>query len=392
MAENEEQAPSIAAWSFPTRILYGVGAAGTTPDEAKKLGATKALIVTDPGVRSAGIVEPVEKALADAGIESSVFDGISSNPLESEVLGAADAFTKSKADLVVAIGGGSPLDVGKLVRLAATHPMPLAQYDDAVGGDAKVTEAMPPMIAIPTTAGTGSEVGRSGVVTIQATNRKTVIFAPSLIPSVAILDPEVTATMPPRTTAATGMDALTHCIEAYCAIGDHPMADAIALEGIALIAKHLENAVHDGKDLDARGAMLKASMMGAVAFQKGLGACHSLAHPLSAEHGMHHGLANALCLPAVLDFNRSAIPSKVSIVARLLGARGGDKETLAFECAGAVRALRKKTGLPDGLEAAEIPEDDLERLAGLAFEDVCHQLNPRPCSVEDLASLYKASF
>ena len=216
--------------------------------------------------------------------------------------------------------------------------MPLALYDDAANGSALIVNPLPPMIAIPTTAGTGSEVGRSGVLTIQATNRKTVIFAPSLIPNVAILDPVLTVALPPRTTAATGMDALTHCIEAYCALGDHPMADAIALEGVALVAKHLHTAVQDGNDLAARGAMLKAAMMGAVAFQKGLGACHSLAHPLSAENGMHHGLANALCLPAVLDFNRGAVPLKIARIAGLLGARGEDKETLAFECAGAVRS------------------------------------------------------
>ena len=379
-------------WSFPTRILFGEGASDSLADEVKALGGTKVLFVTDEGVRNAGIVDPLIENLAEAGIESAVFDQISSNPLESEVLAATDAYRAAEADLVVAVGGGSPMDVGKIVRLAATHPLPLAQYDDAIGGGAKVTRALPPMVAIPTTAGTGSEVGRSGVVTLQATNKKTVIFAPSLIPSVAILDPKVTETMPPRTTAATGMDALTHLIEAYCAQGDHPMADAIALEGIRLCAEYLERAVHDGKDLEARGAMLKASMMGAVAFQKGLGACHSLAHPLSAEHGLHHGLANALCLPAVLDFNRSAVPERIGTIAKILGARGDDTETLAFECSGAVRALRKKIGLPDGLSSVEVPEENLPRLANLAYDDVCHQLNPRECTAEDLLALYRASY
>ena len=379
-------------WSFPTRILFGEGSSESLPDEVKALGGTKVFFVTDEGVRGAGIVEPLVQRLADAGIESAVFDQISSNPLESEVLAATDAYRKAGADVIIGVGGGSPLDVAKIVRLAATHPLPLAQYDDAIGGDAKVVDDVPPMVAIPTTAGTGSEVGRSGVVTLQATNRKTVIFAPRLLPNVAILDPEVTQTMPPRTTAATGMDALTHLIEAYCAKGDHPMADAIALEGIRLCAEYLERAVRDGKDLEARGAMLKASMMGAVAFQKGLGACHSLAHPLSAEHDLHHGLANALCLPAVLDFNRSAVPERIGAIAKILGARGDDTETLAFECSGAVRALRKKIGLPDGLGAVEVPEDSLPRLANLAYDDVCHTLNPRECTAEDLLSLYRASF
>jgi alcohol dehydrogenase class IV len=247
------------------------------------------------------------------------------------------------------------------------------------------------MVAIPTTAGTGSEVGRAGVVTIEETNRKVIIFAPSLIPGVAVLDPEMTASMPSKTTAATGFDALTHCIEAYCAKGDHPMCDAIAIEGIELAATHLESAVNDPKNLEARGAMLKAAMMGAVAFQKGLGACHALAHPLSAEADLHHGLANALCLPAVLDFNRSAVPERIARVARLVGARGDDAETLAFECSGAVRALRERLGLPDGLGTVGIEESTLGTLAQLAMEDVSHQLNPRTCTVDDMLALYKAS-
>lgn len=378
-------------WSFPTRILFGEDSSAALATEAKNLGGTRALFVTDPGIRGAGLIDPLVALLKEAGLESVVFDGISSNPLETEVLAAADAYRQADANLVIGVGGGSPLDVAKLVRLAVTHPMPLAQYDDAIGGDAKIVNDVPPMIAIPTTAGTGSEVGRSGVVTIQATKKKTVIFAPRLMPNVAILDPKLTETMPPRTTAATGMDALTHCIEAYCALGDHPMADAIAYEGIRLIAANLENAVHDGHDLAARGAMLKASMMGAVAFQKGLGACHSLAHPLSAEFDLHHGLANALCLPAVLDFNRSAVPKKIATIARLLGARGEDNATLAFESSGAIRALRKKIGLPDGLAAADVPEDALVRLANLAYDDACHSLNPRPCTAEDLLTLYRAS-
>lgn len=378
-------------WSFPTRVVFGVGSVDETGAEAMRLHGKKALIIADEGVAAAGLLEPVTASLDAAGVAHETFTGVTSNPLESEVLSAADAYRKAGADLLIAVGGGSPLDVAKLVRVAATHPLPLAQYDDAIGGDALIKNPVPPMIAIPTTAGTGSEVGRSGVLTIQATNKKTVIFAPKLLPDVAILDPKLSETMPPRTTAATGFDALTHCIEAYCAQGDHPMADAIALEGIRLAASHIETAVHDGKDLDARGALLKAAMMGAVAFQKGLGACHSLAHPLSAEAHMHHGLANALCLPAVLDFNRSAVPGRIAEIAQILGARGDDTETLAFECSGAVRALRKKVGLPSGLGDAGIEEGALEKLAALALEDGCHQFNPRACTDEDMLALYRAS-
>jgi len=378
-------------WSFPTRVLVGQGSAQDTGAEAKRLGGTRALIVSDPGVAGAGILEGITASLEAAGLHVSRTTDISGNPLEAEVLGATDAYRTAEADIVIGVGGGSALDVAKLVRVLATHPLPLAQYDDAKGGDRLITEPVPPMIALPTTAGTGSEVGRSGVVTLQATNQKTVIFAPSLMPNVAILDPLLSVSLPPRATAATGIDALTHCIEAYCAKGHHPMADAIALEGIRITVENLAHAVHDGKDLKARAAMLEAAMMGATAFQKGLGACHSLAHPLSAETGMHHGLANALCLPAVLDFNRQVIPERIAQIARIMGARGDDVETLAFECSGAVKALRRNVGLPDGLGDEGIEEDALPKLAELAMADACHHMNPRECTAEDMLALYRAS-
>lgn len=377
-------------WSFPTRIVFGEGAAMQCGSEALRFGGRRALLVADEGIEAAGPLGPIRGALDATGVAHDSVLNISSNPLESEVLSAARAFDAFKADIVIGVGGGSVLDVAKLVRLAATHPAPLALYDDAVGGGENIVGPLPPMIAIPTTAGTGSEVGRSGVITIQATNRKTVIFSPLLLPDVAILDPGVTQTMPPMMTAATGMDALTHLVEAYCSVGDHPMADAIALGGIRLCHRSLHAAVEDGKDLKARGEMLKAGMMGAVAFQKGLGACHSLAHPLSTEFGMHHGLANAICLPAVLDFNRSAIPDRIAEIARQLGVRSDDASTLSFECAGAVRALRGAIGLPSDLRSQGVEESDLPRLAALAYADACHQLNARSCSEGDLLALYKA--
>ena len=382
---------NLVLWSFPTRVVSGEGAAVQCANEARQLGGTRVLVVSDRGIEAAGLLEPIRKVLDDGGLSHTSVLEISSNPREAEVLAAARAFQEFGADVVLAVGGGSVLDVAKLVRLAATHPGPLAQYDDAIGGSARIVEAVPPMIAIPTTAGTGSEVGRSGVVTIEATNAKTVIFAPSLLPNVAILDPLMTVTMPAFITAATGMDALAHCIEAYCAIGDHPMADAIALGGVRLCHQSLKTAVEEPTDLRARADMLKAAMMGAVAFQKGLGACHSLAHPLSTEFGLHHGLANAICLPAVLDFNRVVIPERIAEIARQLGVRSTDEGTLSFECAGAVRALRRSIGLPSDLRSQGIEEGDLPRLAGLAHKDVCHQLNPRPCSDDDLLALYKAS-
>ena len=381
----------LVYWSFPTRVVVGEGATAQCGNEANLLGAERVLLVSDRGVEQAGLLEPVRAALDAAGLPHESALDISSNPLETEVLGATRVYTDFKANLIVGVGGGSVLDVAKLVRLASTHPGPLAEYDDAIGGDAKIKGPLPRKIAIPTTAGTGSEVARSGGVTIQATNRKTVIFSPLLLPEVAILDPVMTQTMPPGMTAATGMDALTHCIEAYASIGDHPMADAIALGGVRLCHRSLKAATDDGNDLQARADMLKAAMMGAVAFQKGLGACHSLAHPLSAELGMHHGLANAICLPAVLDFNRAAVPERIAEIARQLGVRGTEESTLAFECAGAVRALRKSVGLPSDLRSQGIEEGDLPKLAALAFADSCHTLNPRHCTEDDFLALYKAS-
>jgi len=382
----------LVLWSFPTRIVFGRGAAAQIGIETLQLAGQRALIVADRGIEAAGLLVPIRSSLDQADVLHETVLDVSSNPLEAEVLGAAKAFDAFGADIVIAVGGGSVLDVGKLVRVAATHPAPLSQYDDATGGSENIVGPLPPMIAIPTTAGTGSEVGRSGVVTMQATNRKTVIFSPLLLPEVAILDPVLSRTMPPVTTAATGMDALTHCVEAYCSVGDHPMADAIALGGVRLCHESLQAAVENGDDLEARGDMLKAAAMGAVAFQKGLGACHSMAHPLSTEFGMHHGLANAICLPAVLDFNRSAIVDRIAEVARQLGVKSDDPSTLSFECAGAVRALRATVGLPSGLHSQGIEEEDLPKLAALAYADSCHELNPRRCTESDLLSLYQACF
>lgn len=377
----------FTVWSFPTRILFGVGVVGQTGAEARRLGASRALIVTDKGVVRSGLLEPVAASLRKEGVEVAVFDDVLGNPIEKNVHDGVAAFREARADLVVALGGGSPLDVGKLVRLGVNHTRPLVDYDDATGGDRFITPDVPPMLAIPTTAGTGSEVGRSGVVTLDVNHRKTVIFSPHLLANAALLDPEMTRSMPAFLTAATGFDALTHCVEAYVAKGDHPMADGIALEGIRLAAAHLERAVSHGNDLDARGGMMKAAMMGAVAFQKGLGACHSLAHPLSSECGLHHGLANALCLPPVVEFNVAAAGPRLARVAALLG---GPEDAAA--CADAIRALRTRIGLAAGLEKAGVPRDKLDALADLAAQDACHACNPRPCSREDLRQLYEASF
>jgi 4-hydroxybutyrate dehydrogenase len=377
-------AESIVTWSFPTTIVFGVGAVSTVAAHVKRLGASRALVVCDPGVVRVGIAARVRSLLADGGVDAAVFDKVDPNPVESNVSDGVAAYRSHDAGCVVSVGGGSPLDVGKLIALKVTHDRPLADYDDATDGGNLIGPNVPPIVTIPTTAGTGSEVGRSGVVTLAATGRKTVIFSPYLLAKAALLDPELTRSMPARVTAATGFDALTHCLEAYCSTGDHPMADAIALGGLELCAKNLGRAVLQGDDLGARGAMMKAAMMGAVAFQKGLGACHSLAHPLSSEKGMHHGLANALCLPAVVDFNQSAAPERLERVRSLL-------DPAAKTCGDALRGLRKRIGLPEGLRAEGVGESDIEKLSLKAIEDACHRSNPRPVTREDLAALYRAS-
>jgi 4-hydroxybutyrate dehydrogenase len=375
---------TTVTWSFPTTVVFGNGSIATLGDHIKRIGATRALVVCDPGVVKAGIAERVKKVLEGAGIPALVFDKVDPNPIEPNVVDGVAAFRSHNADVIVSVGGGSPLDVGKLVALKTTHDKPLAEYDDATGGDRFITSNIPPIINVPTTAGTGSEVGRSGVVTLKATGRKTVIFSPYLMAKAAILDPELTVSMPPRVTAATGFDALTHCIEAYLSLGDHPMADGIALAGIELCAKHLVRAVEAGADLVARGAMMKAAMMGAVAFQKGLGVCHSLAHPLSSEKNLHHGLANALCLPAVCDFNNAVVPDRIERVRRTV-------DLNATSLSNALRAMREKIGLPSGLSAEGVTKADIPKLADKAMEDACKACNPRPVTRDDIVKLYELS-
>ena len=339
---------ALVSWSFPTSIVFGNGALATLADKVRALGKKRVLVVADRGVVAAGVVARVTAALGD--IPSRVFDAVDPNPVEKNVTDGVAAFREHQADIIVSVGGGSPLDAGKLIALATTHHRPLQEYDDAIGGDAHIGPDVPPIITIPTTAGTGSEVGRSGVVTL----------------------------------AATGFDALTHCLEAYCSKGDHPMADAIALGGLELAADFLAKAVHDPNDLEARGAMMKAAMMGAVAFQKGLGACHSLAHPLSSEKGMHHGLANALCLPAVVAFNAPAIPERLERCRKIIDASAKDIEA-------AVIAFRTRVGIQGGLGAHGVTKADIEKLSAKAFEDACHRSNPKETSREDLAKLYEAA-
>jgi 4-hydroxybutyrate dehydrogenase len=383
----------ITEMSFPTRIVFGAGAIREVPNHLARLGVKRPLVVADRGVAAAGLLARLTAALEGAHLAFAAFDGVEANPTGATVERGLAAYREGGCDGVVALGGGSPIDAGKGVRLLASHALPLAQYDDAKDGWRLVTNPMPPMIAIPTTAGTGSEVGRSFVVTLEETGRKTVIFAPALMPSVAVCDPELTYGLPPPITAATGMDAFTHNLEALCAKGFHPLADALARKGIELCGRFLVRAVRDGLDEEARASMMIAAITGAAAFQKGLGAAHALAHALTPVAGVHHGLANSIVLPSVMEFNLSAAAAPLAEAAVALGeAPSEDREWLARRAVERVRALQRDAGLPTSLRQVGVKESQLPLITQKAFEDASHLGNPRPCQPADLEALLHAAF
>ncbi|MGZ3446998.1 MAG: iron-containing alcohol dehydrogenase, partial [Myxococcaceae bacterium] len=313
-------------------------------------------------------------------------------PTERDVFAGLEAYRTGGCDGIIALGGGSPLDAAKLVQLLTSHAPPLSQYDDATGGDRFVVHPLPPLIAIPTTAGTGSEVSRSGVAFLQDTQRKTVIFAPALLPRVAICDPELTYGLPPRATAATGLDAFTHCLEAYLSNGFHPLADAVAIDGIRRVARSLPVVMQEPTHLHARLDMMIAAMEGAMSFQKGLGNAHALAHALTPIAGLHHGLANAVVLPSVMAFNRDAVRARLARVAIAMGEpTGALEDVLAGVAIDRVRRLVADVGLPTRLSQAGVKEQDLPRVAELAFRDASHQGNPRPTTEADLLDIARAA-
>jgi alcohol dehydrogenase class IV len=370
---------STATFAFPTTILFGPGTIQRLPEILEQRNLRKPLLVTDAGLARTRVYEKVSALLPRAVI----FSGVEPNPTEKNVLDGVAAYRANGCDCLVALGGGSPLDAAKAIRLKVTHQLPLAEYDDLLDGAQFITSNLPPYIAIATTSGTGSEVSRSTVITVAATNRKTVIFSPYLIPSVAIADPELTLALPPHITAGTGMDAFTHNVEAYISVGFHPICDAVALEGARFAWENLPKVMAQPSDLEARSNMMMSSIMGAIAFQKGLGATHSLAHPLSSDCGMHHGTANAVMLPFVLEFNKPAVAGRLSELVARFG--GGD-------IAERVRELNRAVGIAPRLRDFAVRQEQLPALADKAIQDGCHQLNPRPCSRDDLLELYRAAF
>ncbi len=314
----------FSKWNYPTTVRFGPGRIKELPEVLIAAGIKRPLFVTDPGLAKLPVVAKTLKLLDDAKVPHGVFSEVKPNPVESNLTAGIAAYKKGRHDGVIAFGGGSALDLGKLIAFQAGQTRPIWDFEDVGDWWTRAnSDAIAPIIAVPTTAGTGSEVGRAAVITNEATHTKKVIFHPKMLPVIVIADPELTMGMPPFITAGTGMDALAHCLEAYCAPGYHPMADGIAVEGIRLVLENLPIAYANGKDIAARANMMAAAAMGATAFQKGLGAIHSLSHPIGALYDTHHGMTNAVFMPYVLAFNRDAIEERIVRLAAYCGIKGG---------------------------------------------------------------------
>ncbi|MFO1210796.1 MAG: iron-containing alcohol dehydrogenase [Amaricoccus sp.] len=374
-----------ANWNYPTAIRFGAGRIAELGDACKAAGIARPLFVTDPGVAPLPIAARALDALKEAGLAAAVFHDVRPNPTEANVEAGIAVMRAGGHDGVVAFGGGSALDCGKVVAFMMGQTRPMWDFEDV--GD-WWTRADPtgiaPVVAVPTTAGTGSEVGRAGVITNLATHTKKVIFHPKMLPAQVICDAELTVGLPPALTAGTGMDAFAHCLEAYCAPSYHPMAEGIAVEGLRLCKEYLPVAYRDGHDLEARANMLSAAAMGATAFQKGLGAIHALSHPVGALYGTHHGLTNAVFMPYVLDFNRDWIEAKVERLSGWLGIEGGFAGFLDF-----VLRLRRDLGIPHTLGRIGVDDARFAEMAAMAIEDPTAGGNPRALAEADARDLYE---
>jgi alcohol dehydrogenase len=358
--------------NYPTAIKFGAGRVGELADHCRAIGIARPLFVTDPGLVAMPMVQAIVEDVKRAGLGIAVFADVRPNPVEANVVAGVKAFRAGDHDGVVAFGGGSGLDVGKLVALM--HGQQLSVFDledvDDWWTRADATK-ISPIIAVPTTAGTGSEVGRAGVVTHPVTHEKKIIFHPAIMPKVAILDPALTVGLPAKLTAATGMDAMAHVLEAYCAPFYHPLAAGVALEGLRLIKENLARAVKKGTDLDARGHMLMASTMGATAFQRGLGAIHALSHPFGGLYDAHHGTLNGIIMPYVVKANRRKIARDIERAAAYLGIKGGFDGFLRW-----ILALRKEIGIPHTLAEIGIDTGRLDEVAAMAIRDPSAGGNP----------------
>lgn len=374
---------NISQFNFPTKIRFGAGVIAELPAYLKANNLSRPLVVTDPNLANLPFFKQIIADLQAKGISVEVFSSIHKNPVKSDVYKGDEAYYGTNRDSIIGIGGGAAIDVARAILLRINHREDLFKYDDLIGGDVYVTNEVPHFITIPTTAGTGSEVGRSAIIADDETHQKKILFSPKLLAQIIFADPMLTMDLPPFITAATGMDALTHNMEAFLAKNWHPMCDGIALEGISLIHESLEEAVNK-PTVESRSKMLIASLMGAVAFQKGLGVVHSLAHPLSSLLDTHHGLANAVNIPYGMKFNIAGFEDKFRRIARTLNLKDESGEAVVqylFD-------LNTKINIPHRLSDIGVKSEHIETLADLAIADFAHPNNPKPVSREDFKQLY----
>ena len=379
--------PQHANWSYPTSIWFGAGRIQELAKACETAGISRPLFVTDKGLAGLEIVENALQLLKEAGLGSACFSEVDSNPTDLNMAAGLEAFKSGGHDGIVAFGGGSALDLGKVIALMVGQSRPVWDFEDISDWWTRAdADAIVPNIAVPTTAGTGSEVGRAGVLTNSAEKVKKIIFHPRLMPSVVIEDPALTIGLPEFITVGSGLDAFVHCLEAYCAPSYHPMSQGIALEGMRLAKENLPLVVKDPENLEARGHMMVAASMGATAFQKGLGAIHALSHPIGAVFNTHHGMTNAVMMPPVLRFNRPAIESLIERAAAYLGIEGGFDGFYDY-----VMQTRAELGVPDKITALADISGQLDLLAKMAVEDPTAGANPVKLTVEDARRLYEES-
>ncbi|HEY8271932.1 MAG TPA: iron-containing alcohol dehydrogenase [Pseudobdellovibrionaceae bacterium] len=371
-------------YNFPTLVRFGNGVSEEVGPHLKEQGLKKALVVSDAALIKLAFFENFISTLKKSGLEAVVFSDIAKNPVKSNVMKGVEDYLKNNCDCIIGFGGGASMDVARAIALKAHHTLDLFDYDDAKGGDRFVTGTVPYFVTLPTTSGTGSEVGRSTVISDDITHEKKILFSPKLMPRKVFADPGLTMGLPAFVTATTGMDALTHNIEAYLSKGFSPLCDGIALEGLRLIGESLERATHN-PDLESRSKMMMGALMGATAFQKGLGIVHSLAHPLSTVMDMHHGLANAIMLPYGMEFNKSVSGPRMTTMARTLGL----KDTSPDGFIAWIRELNKKLKIPARLSEQNVNSSHIEKLAELAINDPCHSCNERPVTKKDFTALYQ---
>lgn len=373
-------------WSYPTTVWAGPDRIKELPEACRALGMRRALLVTDRGLKDSVMVRSAVETNNKSGVPTALFGEVQGNPVAANVTDGLAKYREHNADGVIALGGGSGLDVGKAIAFMSGQTRPIWDFEDI--GD-WWTRADPtgiaPVVAIPTTAGTGSEVGRAAVIVKEDTHEKKIIFHPKMMPGIVISDPLLTVGLPRALTAATGMDAFVHCFESFCTPGFHPPADGMALEGMRLIATYLPRAYENGNDVEARAFMLAAASLGAAAFQKGLGAVHALAHPIGAVYDTHHGLTNAVLLPYVMVYNRAAIAERIVVLGRLLGlAQPSFDGVLAW-----VLDLRHRLGIPETLSDLNVPADRAEEIGAMAERDPSAGSNPLPVNAADLATVFR---